>query len=431
MTRRDFIKKAGLASAAAVSPWILPSGRLFASTGTRLANHVVLCLFAGGVRSFESTRQKEGNLMPYTLPGTGAVSTDIREGMSPLPMPSTAPLLRSGTLFSEFRYQKGPTAHIAAHLTAISGKYLLNGTNAKDRPSFATVFEYYRKHNSPKKSALDAWLITDRSDPYMLFNYSHDPLYGPGFGGNFLQPRTLLKNGYSQLGTSPDFDEEGSAGIRKVQNFFNRSFARYYSQEDAGLVNSEEDAFRLEQFIKTCMAESAKGAYENPWSLGDSMNDDMVNIFFAEKILQAFRPELLVVNMFEVDRGHTDFTLYCDNIRKADYALAHLWNTIQNTPGLANDTILIAVPEHGRNLQHNTLRDAFGRYALDHTSDPVSREIFCLILGPPDKVKQNQLFRDLRGESVDVVPTIGHILGFYDRIIPNTLPGRVLEEAFV
>ena len=70
MKRRDFIKKAGLtASAAFAAPYILPSGRLFAASGLRKADHVVVCLYAGGVRSWESHKfanGQYGNMMPYT-----------------------------------------------------------------------------------------------------------------------------------------------------------------------------------------------------------------------------------------------------------------------------------------------------------------------------------------------------------------------------
>ena len=52
MKRRAFIKKAGLTAATALAtPYLLPSGRLFAASGSRKADHVVVCLFAGGVRS--------------------------------------------------------------------------------------------------------------------------------------------------------------------------------------------------------------------------------------------------------------------------------------------------------------------------------------------------------------------------------------------
>ena len=120
-------------------------------------------------------------------------------------------------------------------------------------------------------------------------------------------------------------------------------------------------------------------------------------------------------------------------MRKADYSLNHLWNTIQGTPGMANDTVVIVVPEHGRNLQSNSLIDGYGRYALDHTNDATSREIFCLVLGPSGVVVQNQVVSTVSGESVDVVPTIGNLLGFYDNI-PSSYKsqmGSYLGQAFI
>jgi hypothetical protein len=55
MNRRDFIKRAGIATAGAfAAPYILPGGRLFAASGLRKVNHVVFLLFAGGVRNLDS-----------------------------------------------------------------------------------------------------------------------------------------------------------------------------------------------------------------------------------------------------------------------------------------------------------------------------------------------------------------------------------------
>ena len=61
--------------------------------------------------------------------------------------------------------------------------------------------------------------------------------------------------------------------------------------------------------------------------------------------------------------------------------------------------------------------------------DPV--EIFCLIAGPPSEVKQNQVFSEARGESVDIVPTIAHLLGFKTEVPTGMMQGRVLTEALV
>lgn len=436
VSRRDFIKQTAFATAGAfLAPTILPSGRLFAATGARRANHVVFCLFAGGVRQLESVQQAEGNLMRYALTGTQSISPDIIGGMSPLPSPTGPALQTYGTLFKQFRYNSGPTGHVSGHHTAITGVYNANDLNINLPPTSPTVFEYYRKHNTPSMSALNAWWISDSLGPYPALNFSSDSNYGALYGANYIQPATLIsQSGYDSLGNPKSFqapEQSAAAGIRSI---LDKNFGQSYKGGDAGVVNTATDMASLEEYINSSFLEATTGQYNDPWVIGASvMNNDMFNIVVAEKILKKFTPELLVVNMQGVDICHTNFTQYCNNIRKADFALSRLWNTIQTTPGLMNDTIMIVVPEHGRNSTANTVMDAYGRYALDHTNDAMAREIFCLVLGPAGVVKQNQVINTIEGESIDVVPTIADILGFYPDI-PSNYKGNMgspLAQAFV
>lgn len=433
MQRRSFIKKAATATAGAiVAPYILPSGRLFAASGARIANHVVLCLFAGGVRNFESMQKAEGNLMPFTLTGNESVNPQIAGGMSPLPSPSGTRLQQQGTLFKEFRFAQGPTGHFSGHSTALTGQYNLADINLRQRPAFPTLFEYYRKHNSPSMSALNAWWIANTLGPYPALNFSAYPGYGAEYGANFIQPLSIISvPGYNALGDPKDFSSAEIEKVKSMRQFMDNNFSRNYTPGDAGITNTEADAIRIESYINRAFEEAIAGQYDNPWGVGSSMNGDMYNVFFAEEIIKEFKPELTVVNMQDIDVCHANFTNYCNNIRKADYALWHLWQTIQQTPGMANDTILIAVPEHGRNATPNTIIDIYGKYAVDHTGDEISRQIFCLIVGPPSKVVQNQVISTVTGESIDVVPTIAKILGFNTDIPGGMLPGTSLDQAFV
>lgn len=433
--RRDFLKKTALATAGVIAaPWILPTGRLFAASGARKANHVVFCLFAGGVRNIESVHQADGNLMRYTLNGTQNISPDIAPGMSFLPPASGAALQTKGTLFKEFRFNAGSTGHVSGHHTALTGVYTTNELNINEPPAAPTIFEYYRKHNSPSNSAMNAWWISDSLGPYPAMNFSKDSNYGALYGANYIQPATLISlAGYNALGNPKTFTASEKNTVKGIRSILDNNFGNSYNSGDAGVVNSETDSALLQTFITNSFNDAVAGLYTDPWNVGAStMNGDMFNIFMAEKVIQQFKPELTVVNMQNVDICHSNFTQYCDNMRKADYALAHLWNTIQSTPGMANDTILIAAPEHGRNLQANTLMDAYGRYALDHNNDAMSREIFCLILGPNGVVKQNQTISSVVGESTDIAPTIADILGFYNDIpvYYRTNMGQPLAQAF-
>ncbi len=422
MKRRSFIKNAGLAAAGVfAAPYILPSGRLFASTGVRKANHVVFCLFAGGVRNMESVQMADGNLMPNLLSGSAAISPDIAGSMSLLPIPLASPLQSSATLFKQFRYNEGPTGHYNGHTVAMTGQYTTTDLNIKDHPKVPTIFEYYRKHNSPQQSAKNCWWVANTLGPYPALNYSSYPDYGAGFGANFIAPTALINpQGFNALGNPHNFTSNEQATIRNIREFANNNFQHTYTNGEAGVTNTESDAASLQNFISQLYANSNP----NPWNIPSGMSNDMLNIYYAEKIIQQYQPELMVVNMQDVDVCHFQFTPYADNMRKADYAVAHLWNTIQSTPGMMNDTVLIIAPEHGRNLNGNTQIDANGRRALDHTAsvdltgDQMAREIFCMVLGPPTVVKQNQVLNSVVGESIEIVPTIANILGF-DTSIPS------------
>lgn len=431
MKRKDFIKKAGLTAAGAlVMPYILPSGRLFASSGMRMANHVVFCLFAGGVRNIESMYKAEGNLMPYTLNGNESISSDIIGGMDALPAPVGSRLQTFGTLFKEFRYANGPTGHYNGHTTAITGRYSDSAIKLKEPPQYPTIFEYYRKHNTPTNSALNAWWISDSLGPYPFLNYSLFDGYGPMYGANAIQATSIFSpESNSVLGNPLQLSNTEKAKCDLMKQFFDGQFTAPSEILSTGIKNTPQDAALLQDFLRTFMSEVAAGVHNNPW--GVSMNADMFNIYSGIQIMKQFKPELMVVNMQGVDVCHANYTEYANNMRKADFALYKLWEAIQSTPGMANDTVLIVAPEHGRNLSPNTVIDAYGRYAIDHTNDEMSRRIFCLVAGPSGVVKQNTVISNIEGQSVDIVPTIANILGFDTDIPAGLLEGAPLLQAFV
>lgn len=433
MNRRNFVKNLGIATAGSmVMPYILPSGRLFAATGTRVANHVVFCLLAGGVRNIEAIQKAEGNLMPNMFPGNESIPADIIGGIESLPAPVlTSPLQSQSTLYREFRYRTGPPGHFQGHTTAITGRYV-NETISFNMPSERpTVFEYYRKHNSPAQTPLNSWWISNGIGENENLSFSLDSEYGPAYGANFFSPNYVLPYyNFTPIELCKTFSPAQKSKIDGMRNFLNNSFNHKPEPLHPSVTNSLVDRERIQAFVTQLITKQKNGQLSDPWSVGSAMNGDMYNVFFAEKVIKEFQPELLVVNMTNVDVCHDNFTEYCNNLRKADYAVGRLWDTIQNTPGMANDTILIIAPEHGRNLEGNTIVDSFGRHGIDH-GDNTAKEIFCMIAGPPGKVAQNQVISAVKGESIDIVPTIAHILGFYPDIPSGFLNGNPLYQAFL
>lgn len=370
--------------------------------------------------------------MPAMLPG----SDSTIPGLDPIPAsPLGTHLKNLGTLFPEFRYKDGPTGHYNGHTVALTGAYTETGLNLSVNPDRPTIFEYYLKHNSPTVTGRNAWWVSNSLGPYPALNYSSYPGYGPMYGANHLTPTALLSaRTYPVIGQAKQFEFHEEEAIGGMRNFLNQVFNQQAGTDGVGNINTPQDAAAIQAFIKEMFDIGVSGGFSNPLGVPNQFaTNDIFTILFAEEVIKAFNPELLVVNMTDVDACHQNFTAYCNNLRKADYAVAHLWETIQQTPGMQDDTILVIAPEHGRNLSPNTVQDVYGRLGIDHTGDPTSREIFALIIGPDGMINQNQSVGTAAnpvGESIDLVPTIAHALGFDVNIPSGMLNGRVLDEVF-
>lgn len=422
-------------------PYILPGGRLFAASGNRIANHVVLVLFAGGIRNQESVKQlylqgqgisTTGNVLENILKGPRPGNNIFYNPWNPV---LTTPLTDQGTLFPEMRYTTGPTGHYNGHTVAMTGNYTETGLNLNINPEHPTVFEYYRKHSDPARSALNAWWISEGLGPYPSLNYSRDPDYGAIYGANYLRPATALGDlGNKYYKSASYYQTDEISRIEKLTSFLNQSFENEV-QGLPGVVNNRDEKEQIKAFLIGLL--NGTIPIEFPLPSGVSMTEitgDLINLAAAWSVLDNFSPELTVVNTFNLDICHSNFSDYIRFLHKADYGVGWLWNKIQSHPVMADNTILICMPEHGRNLQPNSLTDSNGLAAFDHTSDDNSREIFAVIAGPQGVVKQGVVAgtaSDPVGESVDIVPTIAHILGFLDKIPSGRLAGQVLTQAFV
>ena len=443
MKRRTFIKKAAVTAAATVSvPYLLPSGRLFAATGSRVVNHVVFVLFGGGIRNQESVDMQylanqgvptQGNIMQNMLAGAAPTQNLVYSPWTPI---LTQPLSQKGTLFREVRYENGPTGHYNGHTVAMTGNYTETGLNLNINPDFPTVFEYYRKHSDPAVSAINAWWISEGLGPYPSLNYSRHPLYGAAYGANYLRPASMFgQAGLTQLSTAINYQPDDVARINQVKALLDQNFSQN-AGDLPGIRNATDEREAIKTFYLDTIDKLQQGTLEvaTPGNNYGLLTGDLVALSGAWAVLDRFAPELMVVNTTNLDICHSDFSQYIGFLHKADYGVGWLWNQIQSHPVLKDDTIMICIPEHGRNLDSNNLTDGNGLRAYDHTGDANSRRLFTLIVGPPDKVVQGQSlgtqFNPV-GESIDIVPTIAHILGFLDEVPGYLLPGRALEEAFV
>jgi hypothetical protein len=425
MNRRKFISQTGKLVMATAIPYILPTGRLFAATEMPKVRHVVFCLFAGGIRRWESIDFKDGNLMPNTLVGDSAIASDIYEGIQKVPKVLETPIQKNGTLLKGFRYNSTFTHHYPAHTSAISGKYYY--TNEMFKPiRYPSIFEYFRKHSTFGQAGINTWLVADKPGDFPYMQYSQHPDYGVKYAANMIQPSTLFKFNFL-----PPLKHEKEMQLRKMIELLNPDTISNTTNHSSG-INTFEEREQIKNLVQNLSDKHFKDE-KILWSDLDSklVNQDMITMFTASEILKTFHPNLLVVNMQDSDIGHFSYTGYCDNLHRADYALGKIWQTIQNDPILKDNTVLIAQPEFGRNKISNSIIDPYGRYAVDHNGDEISQQMFCLIAGPSNVIQQNKVIEANYGEAIDTVPTIAHLMGFDKSIPPYFITGNVLYEALV
>jgi hypothetical protein len=432
MKRREFIQKtATIAAGTFTFPYLLPSGRLFAKTGTPLADHVVYVLFAGGVRQQESILQRylddsqkatfNGNIMYNMLEGTppagkivyGTNLAGQPDGIQPIPKILGNTLERQGTLFPEVRAVNG--GHYGGLTSLLTGQRAAT-QGLKVRPQYPTIFEYIRRHRGFK--ATDVWFIGNgigNSTP--LLNSSNHSAYGLDYGANFFAPGiTFGSTGRDVLSNAKVYHpQEELEPMYRMKEFLDNVF-RVKNGEIPNIKNTEEEKNNLKEFVRSIFQRQKTGQIASP-PVND--NGDLNTVAYAAEVLKWFKPKVLVVNMSSVDGCHSNFTGYLRSLHRADHATGFLWNYIQTQiPEMSGKTIMIATPECGRNLNPNPIKDQNDWLSFDHSGDLNTQRIFTAMVGPniPVNLKVGS-DTDTVGLATDNVLTIGEIFGIKDDIL--------------
>ena len=429
MKRKEFIKKsATLIGGGIVAPYILPSGRLFARTGTEKAKHVVLVMFAGGVRQQESVlgRYLEdsqgitgavGNIMPNLFAGNAPdkkvvygldVPGEVR-GTDPIPRLLDNAMGEQGMLFKEVRAQSA--GHYVGLNTLITGSTGV-AQGLKVRPYSPIIFEYLRRHRG--FSATDCWFLGNgigNSTP--LLNSSDNIDYGLDYGGNmFIPPVTFGSSGRNTLANAKPYSNQELEPMYKMKSFLDQSFALEKVFQTT-IKNTAEERTRIKTFIRNTFIKQGLGQIQRPPS---GSGGDATTVSYAAEILKEFKPRMLALNMSQVDGCHSNFTGYLRALHRADHITGWLWQYIQNNiPEMANDTIFIVAPECGRNLNPNPIIDENDWFAYDH-SDYNARRVWSVMLGKNVPAVQVGSESNAIGRLTDIVPTIADIFGVYDDV---------------
>lgn len=365
--RRDFLRSAagmGLGSTLISSASFLP-----AIVSPKIRKTVVVT-FGGGARDQET----------FSPEGQENIPNLIKE------------LIPQSTFFTQV-VNRGILGHYVATASLATGVYESVNNFASVPPEHPTIFEYFRK--DLRRRATDAWVVAP-SNGFNRIGESQHRSYGPGLGAGVILPKNLLK---SAIGGGPDY-----------QHLLRDNYETpFYTPALAG---NEIEMRQLQGILNLSVADFV--AHARTLS-----SPDELSVYIARQLMRQIAPDMLWITLHDIDIAHAGaYSLYIEGIQRTDRLCAELWKEIQSQPEYAGKTALLILPDFGRDSDMEPGGNGFQHH---RTGDAVSRTTWMMFLGPG--VRQGVVV-DRTIESIDVVPTLGSLIGFS----PSLAQGKPISE---
>lgn len=367
-SRRDFLRDAAHLT---VGGAFLGASPLMRSESARKKRKIIVITFGGGARDQETFAPEGQENIPHLL----------------------SELIPQSSFFTHVTNQ-GILGHYVATASLTTGTYeTLNNFSAVP-PEHPTIFEYFRK--DLHRPASDAWVVAP-SNGFNRIGESDCRSYGQGLGAAVILPKHLLTAASS--GSSRDFDHL----LR--DNYENPLYT-------PPLGGSEFELRQLDQVLRLSVDDFT--AHARTLS-----SPDELSVYIAKRLMQQEAPSLLWITMHDIDIAHSGaYSLYIDGIRRTDRLCLELWKAVEANPEYAGNTTLFILPDFGRDADYDAGGNGFQHH---RTGDIASRTTWMIALGAG--VRKGMVF-DAPMQSVDLVPSLGAIMGFH----PVQSSGHPIQE---
>ncbi len=303
------------------------------------------------------------------------------EGQHNIPL-LLSELIPQATFFTQV-VNRGILGHYVATASLATGSYETFNNFAAVAPRNPTVFEYFRK--DLKRPASDAWVIAP-SNGFNRIGESEHRSYGSGLGARVVLPKRLLGSALS------------SSDALLYDHLLRDNYETPLYAPDVG--GDSLQLHELAGLLKLSVGDFSAHAQ----SLA---SPDELSVFIARRLMEQAAPSMIWITLHDIDVAHSGaFSLYLDGIRRSDRLCATLWRTIQSSPEYAGKTNLFILPDFGRDSDEDPGGNGFQHH---RTGDALSRTTWTLALGPG--IRQNVVV-DRPVQSIDLVPTLGALLGF-------------------
>ncbi len=366
-SRRDFLRDAGgLAIGSA-----LAGTRLLRAQAVIKKRKVIVVTFGGGARDQETFAPEGQHNIPHLLQALAPQST-----------------------FFTHVTNAGILGHYVATASLATGVYESINNFSVVPPEYPTAFEYFRK--DLKRPISDTWVVAPSNGFNRIGESSHRS-YGSGLGAGVILPKHLLEAAASN--TSGEYNH-------LLQDNYENPL------EIPRIGGGELELHQLDRILKLSVSDFTAHART-------VSSPDELSMYIAKRLMREEAPNLLWITMHDIDIAHSGaYSLYVDAIRRTDRLCAELWNAIQADPEYAGHTTLLILPDFGRDADTDAGANGFQHH---RTGGPASRTTWMMALGAG--IREGVVY-DRPVQSIDLVPTLGSIMGFS----PRFSKGRPLSE---
>lgn len=355
-SRRDFLRDA---AHLALGGALLSKSPLVRGESARNKRKIIVVTFGGGARDQETFAPEGQHNIPNML----------------------SQLAPQSSFFTHVT-NEGILGHYVATASLTTGDYETLNNFAAVPPDHPTVFEYFRK--DLLRPASDAWVVAP-SNGFNRIGESNCRSYGPGLGAAVILPKHLLAA--ATPGSNVDVDHL----LR--DNYENPLYTPVLSG----------NSFDLEQ-LESVLRLSVKDFVDHARTLS---SPDELSVYITKRLMEKESPSLLWVTMHDMDVAHSGaYSLYVDGIRRTDRLCDELWQAVQANPEYAGKTTMFVLPDFGRDSDYDAGGNGFQHH---RTGDVASRTTWMMALGAG--VREGVVY-DQPVQSIDLVPTLGAMLGF-------------------
>jgi hypothetical protein len=279
-------------------------------------------------------------------------------------------LVPRGTLFTNMRVE-GKVVHPNSTGSMMTGHWEWADLDWSRPVAHPTIFEVYRRTTGA--SDLKAWAFMYASI-LAKAGESLAPGFGPACAANVVVPPTIPRSTAETMdrlmaAAAASGNEAAGAEAAKECAALARETSRI---AESGLRSDAARAFVRKQFAA--------------WKASDgSTSHDTFLTDGAIACMKEHAPDVLAVCLGEIDCAHYgSWSRYVEAIARTDALTWRLWETAQSLPAYQGRTLMLILPDHGRELDSS---DGLGfvhhsDFYTNAGADEGCRRVWMLALGP-------------------------------------------------